>query len=370
MKIYKMENVYEAAKKRIERLFDEFDNVIVSFSGGKDSTVCLELALEVARQKGRLPLPVLFIDQEAEWQHTIDYVKEVMYRKEVKPYWVQCPIKLFNASSFEDDWLQCWDPAKKDKWIHPQGPIAITENVFGTDRFKKMFEKVNSWIFNGEVYANIGGVRAQENVTRYSAVTNRLCYKDITWGKKEPKGYTFYPIYDWTSDDDWIYIAKNHLKYNKVYDLQFNYGVRMPDMRVSNLHHETATSTIMLLQEVERNTYNRLCERLSGISTFSQIQKQAINVDELPEMFTDWKEYRDYLLVHLIPAEHQDNFRSLWKGQEDEDWYKHHVGEILRNDWTGTTNANMKSRRAMQEKSKNGKFEKLYERLHREDEEE
>ena len=39
-------NVYEAALDRIRWLFEEFDgHVSVSNSGGKDSTVCVELAL-------------------------------------------------------------------------------------------------------------------------------------------------------------------------------------------------------------------------------------------------------------------------------------------------------------------------------------
>jgi predicted phosphoadenosine phosphosulfate sulfurtransferase len=34
-------NVYDAALERFRYLFDNFDKVVVSFSGGKDSTVCL-----------------------------------------------------------------------------------------------------------------------------------------------------------------------------------------------------------------------------------------------------------------------------------------------------------------------------------------
>ena len=102
------QNVFDAAVERINRIFDDFQNIVVSFSGGKDSTVVLELTIAIARQRNRLPVKVLFIDQEVEWQHTIDYVRRVMSRPEVEPIWLQMPIKLFNATSHTDDWLWCW----------------------------------------------------------------------------------------------------------------------------------------------------------------------------------------------------------------------------------------------------------------------
>ena len=109
MKIYSKEDVMTAAKKRISFLFDEFEHVVVCISGGKDSTVVYNLCMMEAEKRNRLPLEVCFIDQEAEWDATIDYVKSIMYDKRVKPYWLQVPIKLFNATSHEsDNWLHCW----------------------------------------------------------------------------------------------------------------------------------------------------------------------------------------------------------------------------------------------------------------------
>ena len=78
MKIYLDKNVYDSAIERLEYIFDEFENVIVASSGGKDSTVIFNLALQVARKKKKLPLKVMFLDQEAEWQSVIDYTKEIM----------------------------------------------------------------------------------------------------------------------------------------------------------------------------------------------------------------------------------------------------------------------------------------------------
>ena len=44
MKILLQKNVKDAAHERIERLFNEFENVVVGFSGGKDSTCVLNIA--------------------------------------------------------------------------------------------------------------------------------------------------------------------------------------------------------------------------------------------------------------------------------------------------------------------------------------
>ena len=45
---YQEENVYEALQKRLHFLFQEFDNIYVSFSGGKDSGLLLNLTLSVS----------------------------------------------------------------------------------------------------------------------------------------------------------------------------------------------------------------------------------------------------------------------------------------------------------------------------------
>ena len=53
MKIYKNKNVYEATVERLNFIFDEFDKVCISFSGGKDSGVVLNMAIDIARARGR-----------------------------------------------------------------------------------------------------------------------------------------------------------------------------------------------------------------------------------------------------------------------------------------------------------------------------
>lgn len=50
---YLNENVYEALQRRLKFLFEEFDNIFVSFSGGKDSGLLLNLVLDF--QKAHYP---------------------------------------------------------------------------------------------------------------------------------------------------------------------------------------------------------------------------------------------------------------------------------------------------------------------------
>ena len=70
-------SVYDGAVERLNWVFDQFDHVVVAWSGGKDSTVLVELATRIAAQKGKLPLRVFWIDQEAEYETTVEMARKM-----------------------------------------------------------------------------------------------------------------------------------------------------------------------------------------------------------------------------------------------------------------------------------------------------
>jgi predicted phosphoadenosine phosphosulfate sulfurtransferase len=352
MRIYRSVSVFDAAIERIRWLFDEFPNVICSVSGGKDSTVIFHLCLQVAREKGRLPLKVLWFDQEAEWQATVDMVSEWMRHPDTEPLWFQMPIRLFNATSATDHWLDCWNLAKRDDWVHPQVDISLKDNTYGTDRFHHLFDAVITQRYLGIPTANIGGVRAEESPGRLVGLTYAPKYKWVTWGKRlgnSREHFTFYPIYDWSYTDVWKAIVSNHWRYNRIYDAQYRYGIPVPHMRVSNVHHETAVNALWYMQELEPDTYERLVRRVGGIDMAGKMGRSDYFVSSLPSMFGSWREYRDYLLEHLVlRPEWRDSFRK-WFQRHDNAFgeqlgdakYIAQVNAILVNDWEGVVMGNM-----------------------------
>ncbi len=345
LRIYSNQNVVDAARDRFEMIFREFDNVVVRVSGGKDSTVILALALEVAAELDRLPVKVYWLDQEAEWESTVDIVRRWMYRDDVDPLWLQVPFRIFNAASTVDHWLHAWDPAASDLWVHDRDPIALTENVYGTDRFAALFGASLKFHFDDQPAASIAGVRCEESPNRRKGLTYWPAYKWITWGNIEDKRrgqFTFYPIYDWRYTDVWRFIVENGLEYSRHYDLLHRYGVGVRNMRVSNLHHETAVRSLFHLQEFEPHTYERLVARIGGVDMAGKFGEADFFPNEVPFMFDGWRDYRDYLLANLVDDDYRPPLAKLFNEMDRKlpddmlrESYRIQVRSIMTCDWEG-----------------------------------
>ena len=107
MKKYLEINVYEAIEERLKFVFENFENIYVSFSGGKDSTALFHLINEEAKKRDRKFI-LYFQDQEAEYQGTIDFVEWAMTQPNVIPLWYQVPIFMTNAASQQQLFLWAW----------------------------------------------------------------------------------------------------------------------------------------------------------------------------------------------------------------------------------------------------------------------
>ena len=119
---YLDQNVYNALQDRLHFLFREFENIFVSFSGGKDSGLLLNLVLDF--QKKYYPqrrIGLFHQDFEAQYSATTQYIERTFARveKDVEPYWVCLPMATRTAlSSYEMFWYP-WDDTAQDAWVRP-----------------------------------------------------------------------------------------------------------------------------------------------------------------------------------------------------------------------------------------------------------
>lgn len=330
-------NVYEAAVKRIRFIFREFPRVVVSISGGKDSTCLFYLVATEAERLGR-KFEAFFLDQEAEYQSTIDIIEQMMQHPLVIPRWYQVPIYMTNATSHKDLFLYAWGPG--ERWIREKHPLAI----HGIDApYPKRFYDFFDWFEqqDQEPTAHLVGLRQFESLNRHRTVYKANGYKHYKWSTRCAKegSYRFYPIFDWQFRDVWKYIADNNIPYNRLYDRMYaKLGTNMRTMRVSNLIHERSFRALAHVQEFEPETYDKLVVRLGGIhcAALYAEDKFIYDAEHLPSAFKTWREYRDYLLA-TTPTEVRERYlKRFAKQDDDETVHKHQVRQLLLNDWEGS----------------------------------
>ena len=117
-------NVFDALQKRFAFLFQEFKNIYISFSGGKDSGVLLNLLLDYRNKYASdRVIGVFHQDFEAQYTVTTDYITRTFKRLEnesgIDLYWVCLPMATRTAlSNYEMYWYP-WDDTKQDIWVRP-----------------------------------------------------------------------------------------------------------------------------------------------------------------------------------------------------------------------------------------------------------
>jgi predicted phosphoadenosine phosphosulfate sulfurtransferase len=342
-------NVLSAARERIEFIFDQFENIHVSISGGKDSTVLAHLALMEARRRNR-KIGIFFLDEEAVYQATIDqveYIMEQMAPENVIPLWLQMEFNLTNATSLTETQFIPWEAGKHKLWLRPKKDYAIKFPQW--DRSTQIVADKNKGFGFYDVFMNfercysntafLVGLRGVESPNRWRTVSKNpsdIGGNKIYWATTAGKNFKMYPLYDWNFHDVWHYIFENNLRYHKIYDYQVKKGYSITEMRISSLIHEKSFKSLVDLPEFEPDTYNKLVKRAKGISLAQETGKNAklFRARKLPKNYNSWRKYRDFLLeTHPDPSK-RDILARRFAGHMDNEYVaRQQVRQLILNDY-------------------------------------
>ena len=304
MKKYLDKSVYEATNERIKYIFDNFDNIYVSFSGGKDSGLLLNLVLDYKRRNNiKRKIGVFHQDFEAQYKQTTEFVTRMFENnlEDIDPYWVCLPMGSRCAVSNYQMYWYTWDPDEKDKWVRemPSMPyiINLNNNPFDFYKYKMVQEDLYAdfadWFSRQHKGKSICllGIRADESLNRFRAYANAR--KDLIdnkqWTTKMGKNwYNAYPLYDWTTKDVWIANGKYGFDYNKIYDLFYKAGLSIHQMRV-------------VYRVLEPDTWVRVVGRVQGANfgaMYGNTKLLGSRRITLPKGHT-WRSYVKFLLATL-----------------------------------------------------------------------
>ncbi|MEA2070716.1 MAG: phosphoadenosine phosphosulfate reductase family protein [Asgard group archaeon] len=165
----------------------------VSFSGGKDSLVCLQLARKLEEQQ----FYTLFVNTGLEFPETISYIETIVKNFGLEKTFCREDI---SQEKFWDAVEQFGPPGKDYRFcckILKIGPVnALIDRCIG--------EKTISLV----------GQRTYESIAR--------SHSKKTWTNPWiPNQINFSPIQEWTALHVWLYIFQEDLPYNQLYDFGF-----------------------------------------------------------------------------------------------------------------------------------------------------
>lgn len=218
--------------QRIDKFINGMkENVYVSFSGGKDSTVLLHLVRQINPN-----IKAVFVDTGLEYPEIRDFVKTVDNVEWLKPkYTFKEVIDKYGYPLPSKDVAQKIEEVK-----HTKSTKLLNKRLYGTDKGNigkipekwkflidapfecskkccnylklnpsKRYEKENN------VFPFIG-IMASDSVNRYNTIIENGC---TVFDGNRPHSY---PLFHWNEEDIWQYIKEKNIPYSKIYDMGYD----------------------------------------------------------------------------------------------------------------------------------------------------
>lgn len=293
-------DVLTAAKERIRYLLDQFDQVWVAFSGGKDSLLTLKLVEEVYQEDGLTDKPnVLFRDEELIQDTVIDFVRSYAESGRYNFRYLAVPMKVGKFILGKHLPFTAWDPNRT--WHRQPPPYAETTLPTGEVADENNMDAAVFHGYKGRI-AVLVGVRADESLKRYmgcvaSVVDNyisRTSAKNV-WVCK--------PVYDWSETDVFKYFHDREVEYCPVYDYQMWAGTAL---RVASSLHERALPQIMAMKVMHPHYYQTLVDFMPEVESHVRYYKEMDLERVYAEYPHSWDGIRQYIRERLETEVQED----------------------------------------------------------------
>lgn len=260
-KIYLENNVFDETMKRIELIYSMYDHIFISFSGGKDSLLCLKLFELYQKANGiTKKLNVIFYDEELVDTFVLKYCEDIMNSGKYNFQWWCAPLESEKFILGKKEKYIQWDPDRQHIRPIPAWAKTVKSGVRKQEEMYKEYTKG----YRGKICCVLG-LRTDESINRLRgifATRNKLPYINT-----ETKNVTVVkPVYDWSEKDLFKFFYDFGITYCDTYDRQVFNG---DPLRVSTpLHAEASKSALLSIKTKDPMLYNQM------ITVFPEIELQ------------------------------------------------------------------------------------------------
>ncbi|MDR1097670.1 MAG: DUF3440 domain-containing protein [Tannerella sp.] len=316
-------NVYELAMQRIEIIFNEFDNIYVSFSGGKDSGVMLNLCIRYIRENRlKRKIGVFHMDYEIQYSDTVRYVDRVLKANSdiLEVYHICLPFKVTTCTSMDQTYWRPWDDDCRELWVRELPANSMVKKDFPfyhtemwDSEFYVLFSQWYHFLKNARKTCCLVGIRTQESSHRWRTVYSSKryhMYRSLKWTRHITKGiYNAYVIYDWLTTDIWTANGRFGWDYNHLYDLYYQAGVPLERQRVASPFILAGQQSLHLYKAIDPDTWGRMICRVNGVN-FTALYgntKAVAQKTVTPPPGHTWESYM-YFLLSTLPEDIRLNY--------------------------------------------------------------
>tara|TARA_R110000824_G_scaffold2646_2_gene12216 strand:+ start:1230 stop:2375 length:1146 start_codon:yes stop_codon:yes gene_type:complete len=289
-------DVFSLAIDRMKKVYEEGHRVVVSFSAGKDSGVCLEICRIAATETGRLPVEVLMRDEEIMFPGTYEYAERIAADPEIDFHWIYAEQPVLNVFNRAAPYFWVFDPTlDPDEWVRKPPDYAYKiedkniQAMVTPERFPPAPGK--------DLFAVVG-LRTAESPNRAMGLFSSKGY--LT--KPNARGCRLArPIYDWVDGDVWKAINDGGWDYNTAYNSMHRLGLPASQLRIAPpTMAARAMDQLVVARKAWPQWFERVSNRLPGIRTAANFGRRAI--EPRRNLGETWQETFERECVSAAPA--------------------------------------------------------------------